>query len=89
MVLTRDCSFCCFAARCALAAAQQIPRIGVLWHAGSEQEEAVYLGALRQGFRDLGHVEGKSFVLENRFPNEQPERMLSMAAELAAVPVLF
>lgn len=63
------------------------PRIGVLWHAGSEQEEAIYLEALRQGFRDLGYVEGKTFVLENRFPNEQPERTLSMAMELAALPV--
>lgn len=38
----------------------KIPSIGVLWHAGSEQEEAVYLGALRQGFSDIGYVEGRS-----------------------------
>ena len=72
------------------AVAQQpikIPRIGVLWHAGSEQEEAIYLGALRQGFRDIGYVEGKTLLLENRFPNEQPDRMLSMAKELVALPV--
>jgi putative ABC transport system substrate-binding protein len=30
----------------------KVPRIGVLWHAGNEQEEAIYLGAMRQGFRD-------------------------------------
>jgi putative ABC transport system substrate-binding protein len=44
------------------ARAQQskpIPRIGVLWHAGNEQEEAIYLGALRQGFSEIGYVEGK------------------------------
>jgi putative tryptophan/tyrosine transport system substrate-binding protein len=72
------------------ARAQQrnrIPRIGVLWHAGSEDEEAIYLAALRQGFRDLGQVEGKTLILENRFPNEQPERMASMAKELAALRV--
>jgi putative tryptophan/tyrosine transport system substrate-binding protein len=72
------------------ARAQQpikIPRIGVLWHAGSEQEEAIYLGAMRQGFRDIGYVEGKTFLLENRFPNEQPDRMLSMAKELVALRV--
>ena len=74
-----------------LAARAQQPnkvhRIGVLWHAGSENEEAVYLGALRRGFRDIGHVEGKTFILENRFPDEQPERMLTMAKELAALRV--
>jgi putative ABC transport system substrate-binding protein len=69
------------------AEARKIPKIGVLWHAGSEQEEIVYLTALRQGFRDIGHIEGKTFTLENRFPNEQPERMFSMAKELAALPV--
>jgi ABC-type uncharacterized transport system substrate-binding protein len=55
------------------AHAQQgkIPGIGVLWHAGSEEEEAIYLTALRQGFRDVGYIEGRTFVLENRFPNEQ------------------
>ncbi len=36
------------------------PRIGVLWHASNEQEEAIYLGAFRQGLRDVGHVEGQT-----------------------------
>jgi hypothetical protein len=56
----------------------KVPRIGVLWHAGNEQEEAIYLGAMRQGFRDIGYIEGKSLLLENRFPNERPDRMLSI-----------
>jgi putative tryptophan/tyrosine transport system substrate-binding protein len=72
-----------FAAR----GAGKIPTVGVLWHAANEEDEAIYLGALRQGFRDIGHVEGRTFVLENRFPNEQPERMFSMAKELAGLPV--
>jgi hypothetical protein len=58
------------AARPLAARAQQskpIPRIGVLWYAGNEQEEAIYLGALRQGFNEIGYVEGKHFVLENRY----------------------
>src|SRR3954464_9416098 len=33
--------------------AKRPPLVGVLWHAGSEQEEAIYLGALREGFRTL------------------------------------
>jgi hypothetical protein len=46
-------------------------KIGVLWHAASAEEEAVYLGALREGLAELGYVEGRNIVLENRFPAEQ------------------
>src|SRR3954453_22416082 len=55
-----------------------LPKVGVLWHAGSAQEEAIYLRALNQGFSDLGYVEGKSILLEHRFPDERPERFISM-----------
>lgn len=64
-----------------------LPKVGVLWHAGSAQEEAIYLGALNQGFKELGYVEGKSILLEHRFPDEREERFVSMAGELAAIPV--
>jgi putative ABC transport system substrate-binding protein len=67
------------------ARAQQPTRtriIGVLWHAASAEEEAVYLGALREGLAELGYIEGKNIVLENRFPAEQWERFISLAAEL-------
>jgi putative ABC transport system substrate-binding protein len=61
---------------------KKIPRIGVLWHAGNAEEEEVYLTALRKGFRDLGYVEGKNIQLENRFPDEKPERFRTLAREL-------
>ena len=61
------------------------PKIGVLWHAGSAEEEAIYLGELRNGLSGLGYIDGKTIALEHRFPNEQPERFLSLAAELAAL----
>src|SRR5207244_3906551 len=70
----------CVAARCQRAAIPKIPRIGVLWHVGNEEEEALYLGALREGFSELGYVEGKNFVLENRFAAEQYERCNALAA---------
>lgn len=63
--------------------ASKVPRIGVLWHAGSEEEEAPFLNALRQGLSDFGFVDGQSIVLENRFPAEQAERFNSFAVELA------
>jgi putative ABC transport system substrate-binding protein len=53
----------------------------VLWHAGSAEEEKAPLGGLVEGFRNLGYVDGKNIVLEHRFPNEQPERFVSLAAE--------
>jgi len=61
---------------------QRIVRIGVLWHAGSEREEAPYLAALRQGFADHGYVEGQNLVLDNRFAAEQYDRFNQLAAEL-------
>ena len=65
----------------------KIPRIGVLWHAGSKEEEGEYFRSFQQGFRDLGHVEGKTFVLENRFAGEKYDRFKSFAAELVALNV--
>jgi putative ABC transport system substrate-binding protein len=73
-----------------IARAQQrgrVPRVGVLWHAGSPEEEAIYLGAFEQGLKSLGYVDGRTSTLENRFPNEQPDRFASLAAELVALKV--
>ena len=69
------------------ARAQQtarIPKIGVLWHAGSAEQEGSNYPALLAGFSDIGYVEGRSIVLLHRFPNEEPARFRSMAAELVA-----
>jgi putative ABC transport system substrate-binding protein len=71
----------------ALAQAGRIPRVGILWHAGSAEEEGRYFTALVQGFRDLGYIDGHNIVLEHRFPNELPDRFRSMAAELVALKV--
>src|SRR3954470_20097436 len=67
------------------ARAQQtarIPRIGVLWHAGSEEDEAIYLGALRRGLRHEGYIDGRNIELVNRFADEKYERFNSQATEL-------
>jgi ABC-type uncharacterized transport system substrate-binding protein len=68
-----------------LAHAQQsgkVPTVGVLWHAGSAEEEDVYLSVLVKAFNDLGYVEGKNIHLDHRFPAENPERFRSLAREL-------
>jgi ABC-type uncharacterized transport system substrate-binding protein len=64
--------------------ARKTPRIGVLWHAGSAEEEGSNFKALVKGFSDLGYVDGRNIILEHRFPNEMPDRFRSMAAELVA-----
>jgi len=69
------------------AQTRRLPRIGVLWHAGSAEEEGACFTGLRQGFRDLGFVEGRNVHFEHRFPNEMPERFPSMVAELVALQV--
>src|SRR6516164_621123 len=59
------------------------PRVGMLWHAGNAEEEAIFLAAFRQGLADAGYIEGHNIVVEHRFPNEIPERFHTMAEELA------
>jgi putative ABC transport system substrate-binding protein len=67
--------------------AGRVPRVGVLWHAGSADEEGSYYTGLLEGFRTLGYVDGRNVILEHRFPNEMPERFRSMTAELVALKV--
>ena len=67
--------------------ARKISAVGVLWHAGSAEEEGIYPVALRQGLKDFGYVEGQNILLEERFPEEIPERFYSLATELVALKV--
>jgi putative ABC transport system substrate-binding protein len=75
--------FGCTAAALPFAAqaqqARKIPRVGVIWHAGSAEEEDVYLSVLTKAFSELGYVDGKSIQLEHCFPAEQPERFRACA----------
>jgi putative tryptophan/tyrosine transport system substrate-binding protein len=62
---------------------KKMARIGVLWHGGSAEEEALYLNALVEGIANLGWVKGKNVEFEHPFPAEQPERFKAFADELA------
>jgi hypothetical protein len=64
---------------------RRIPRIGVLWHAASTEEESPYFGSLSEGFRNLGYIDGHNIALEHRFPDEKPALFTSMAAELVSL----
>jgi putative ABC transport system substrate-binding protein len=65
----------------------KISRIGVLWHAGSPQEEEPYYSTLLKGFAELGYIDGRTIRLEHRFPNEMPDRFRQMGAELVSLNV--
>src|SRR5215831_7500843 len=64
-----------------------VPRIGVLWHAGSAAEEGRYFTGFVDGLRGLGYHDGVSVILEHRFPNEMPDRFRNMAADLVSLNV--
>jgi putative ABC transport system substrate-binding protein len=56
-------------------------RIGVLW--GGDADFAVpYLEAARRAMGELGHVEGKTFVVEPRFGERKPGAVEALAADL-------
>ena len=76
-------------ALCASAEAQQatkVPRIGLLG-GGSASANAGRIQAFRQGLRELGYVEGKNIVIEWRYLEGKPDRLLSLAAELVRLKV--
>jgi putative ABC transport system substrate-binding protein len=64
--------------------AKAMPTVGVLWHAASEQEEALFLGALRQGLHDLGYGEGRNIKLENTYAAERYDLFDKNARDLVA-----
>jgi putative ABC transport system substrate-binding protein len=68
-----------------VARAQQTnktPTVGILWHAGSIEEEAIYLREIQQGLQALGYVEGRNINLVNTFANEEYERFNANAIDL-------
>ena len=64
------------------AQAKKLPKIGVLWHAGNEDEEREYFSVLMQAFNELGFVDGKTAEFMHCYPAELPERFDALAKEL-------
>jgi putative ABC transport system substrate-binding protein len=50
----------------------RLPTVGVLWHAGSAEEEATNFTDLMGGFTSSGFVEGRNINFAHRFPNAAP-----------------
>lgn len=62
--------------------ASRVPRIGYLalnLTAGDPSPREAFL----QGLRELGYVEGKNLLIENRDARGKPDRFPALAAELA------
>jgi putative ABC transport system substrate-binding protein len=73
----------------AVAQAQQltkVPRLGYL-SGTSVSVAAARVGALQQGLRELGYVEGKNLFIEYRFAEGKLDRLSDLAAELARLKV--
>src|SRR3990167_9519569 len=59
----------------------KVPRVGVLG-VTSAAGYARQVEAMRQGFRDLGYVEGQNIVMEYRWAEGRYDRLPALAAEL-------
>ena len=65
-----------------------VTRIGYLDPTrGSNQATLLFLQVFRQGLGELGYVEGKNLVLEQRYAEDRPERLSALAAELVNLHV--
>lgn len=68
--------------------AGKVPRIGMLWMESAEAEERIGLvAALHRGLSDLGYVEGRTILFEERFASGNPQRLDELAAELVRLEV--
>jgi putative tryptophan/tyrosine transport system substrate-binding protein len=73
-----------------IAEAQQpakVPRIGYVSATGNASDQGPYVEALRQGLRELGYIEGKSFTIEYRGAEGKLERIPSLVNELVQLKV--
>jgi putative tryptophan/tyrosine transport system substrate-binding protein len=60
----------------------KIWKVGILWHAGTPEEEAIMFRPLVEGLRELGYVEGRNLVFEHTYVNEDYSRFTDKAQEL-------
>jgi putative ABC transport system substrate-binding protein len=71
-----------------VAGAQQAPEIARIgWLAVNLAANPRLREAFLQGLRDLGYVEGRNVVIEDRSAEGKPERVPALAAELVALKV--
>jgi ABC-type uncharacterized transport system substrate-binding protein len=60
----------------------KVPRVGLLLHSRQAYEPRIgRLEEFRQGLRELGYIEGQNIVLEVRYTEERPDRLVELATE--------
>ena len=71
------------------AEAQQTGKVYQIGHVSltSPEEMAPYLQAFEEGFRELGYLKGRDFIIESRSANGTPELLSAAAAELVRLNV--
>jgi putative tryptophan/tyrosine transport system substrate-binding protein len=62
--------------------ANKVWKVGILWHAGTPQEEEVMFRPLVEGLRELGYIEGRNLVFEHTYVNEDYSGFPARAQEL-------
>src|SRR5262245_23520768 len=67
------------------ALAQQSATVARIGYLSLEASPGLYLGALRDGLRRLGHVDGGNIVIESRLAEGRTERLAQLANELVAL----
>jgi putative tryptophan/tyrosine transport system substrate-binding protein len=58
-----------------------LPRIGWIWHGRSAGPPEEMTG-FRQGLQEFGYVDGQNVIIDYRFTEGQPDRIVGLAAEL-------
>ncbi len=62
--------------------ATKISRIGQIWPGAPSSEPSAAINGLREGLRDLGHIEGQTIAIESRWAQGKFERLPDLAADL-------
>ena len=69
------------------AQSKKMPRIGYISGTGNATEQGPYVEALRHGLRDLGYIEGRTFVVEFRGAEGKTDRYPTLVNELVQLKV--
>jgi putative ABC transport system substrate-binding protein len=66
--------------------ARKVARIGYLSQTSAENDKN-YVAAFQQGLKELGYLEGKNIIIEQRYAAGRTERLPGLAAELVRLNV--
>jgi putative tryptophan/tyrosine transport system substrate-binding protein len=84
----RTLAFCALLfAHCLRAHAQQAPNLPRIGYLATTAPDTPNNLAFRQGLRDLGYIEGKNILVEDRYAAGKAERIPSLVAELLQLKV--